>query len=357
MAGCRWICVAVAAVTLSAGAVRAQEPSGEAGESRFEVGGEMELIARFFRQQDQGGAIDEPVEWYPEVCLKLDFHAASDSLGHVKLDLEDTTPSGDLIEEAYWKFSDIGGGPLSLLFGKHEVKYGQDMKIKGTDGLVHGGPTGLDTTNMIGEFPGEKDNIMGIQAGIQCGETTTIYATTFQNVLGTTGGEPDDTGFFQSYAVKAEMKLGGADVEISYINCHDGSETLTENESAVSVGACYETAGGIKLFGEFVLGMDRDYNPDVSSRLFQVGAMCPIPGGPFSVGLMFESGVIDNDTAGADFAEEKYTEMAVSFMADVNDKCCIVLEYMSQKVEGSGGVAGDADSTAGIVRLGSIWKF
>lgn len=307
------------------------------------IGGAAEMPI-FVMETDENvaadhGEDDEITNTYavPEMCLKLNVQASPDMALKVKLDLEDTVGNGDLLEEMYFNWKNVGGSPITLNIGKKEVPFGQDNSIGYHEPFVHGGVDGFDgtyftdndydndgnngdTSNVHAEqpmstLPGEIDNRAMVEAIWSYQQLLTLSGAVFQNTATMSDDGADDTMGFQSYAIKAELTpIEGLTLQASFVNQHDDShEDVTRNNEvngtdflddieddsqALSLAVDYKFKSvPVELWFEYMHGWNQVYTAPVQGGELDGRFNDEVDTDTFSLGMIW--GVTENIDLGA----------------------------------------------------------
>lgn len=246
--------------------------------------------------------------------LKLIWDIASGVKACVKLDTEDTATDGDLIEEAYVTISEIGDTPLSVAAGRKELKYGQDMYL-------------WDNYFGIHEY-GEEDNVNVLEFCYEVNSDVKIYLSDWQSTEGVGGavaGEPDDNFAFQSYAVKAEVKLNELTLNLSVLNTHDAGIDPDIDEQRLSVGGVFKT-DSVTAFAELIQISDLGHTDGEEGQILGLGAKLKVHD-KVSVGFMYEKQ--------SDFtlAAANLTNTLVGASYDFSKKSSAFIEYALNELD------------------------
>ncbi|MBD3348534.1 MAG: hypothetical protein GF400_04985 [Candidatus Eisenbacteria bacterium] len=302
---------------------------------------------------EMSGGIDVWLDWVTEddgtneykthdqdldMALKFKYAPSETIAMKAKLDVEDTATDGDLLEEAYITWSNVGSpaSPLSITFGRKELEFGQDKYLWETELNTH--------------LWGEIDNRLALEFGVKAGDRAKVYLTNWQDTTDTytTGSgdeEPRDGFLFQSYALKGEVALArGLDLNLSYANIHDEGDTgagETQDQGRLSAGVVYSDEQlGLTAFFEYLMvtgsraltGTD-EYGftgPNLDGNdggVMQIGARYAFGlEKKMEVGLFYETAAFD--TGGTDTVDR--SAVVLGFGYSPHKRNTILIEYVSE---------------------------
>lgn len=158
----------VACLMLAGGYVFAE--AKDAPVSEIKMAADLELF--YEMGKDTGGSDDSDQFKTQQLyfTVKGEFDGGREAM--LKLDAADIV-SGDgkvvtekIVEEANFSLKDVGGLPLTVVFGKDEMPFGQDYDKYLTDPVVH-------------NF--EVDKVWGVNAGLAVGKNTMLEAGVYEN--------------------------------------------------------------------------------------------------------------------------------------------------------------------------------
>jgi hypothetical protein len=275
---------------------------------------------------------DTSVSGLVEMDIYIAKKLANDVTLTVKLDVEDSGDDGDLIEEAYVRWSRVGGptSPFEIAFGRKEIKAGQDIKLYEFNTLVHAD---------------EQDNSIALEFGVKLGDKALLYVTDFLNrkASGTTAGNPDDNFAFQSHAMKLELApVHGLKINLSYLNLHNEAYSAdafgSTDQAQYVMGIDYRHAGsGLRVFFEYLAMRNADgdlsgepsYVNNYDSDTVQFGAKLDFgPDRRFGAGVSFETRKAD---AASGNPAIDATRVIVGLHAKVDAKNLLWAEYVIDK--------------------------
>jgi hypothetical protein len=328
--------------------------------------------------------------------LNFQVNATPDTYLFISLeitDLEDgAANTDDLLEELYFAWERINGTSWDVKFGKKAVDYGMNMytgitpsfhdgtafwldnsfdAAGGTGSRATGNPHLPVGTNMFPTGPTQKYQIEAIY---RMKDMLNIYFTLFQNQRGHDDDGPDDSMFFESWALKAEYMMGeclmiqGSLLKQQFDSMDDSSNRgLADRENdqwALSLGIHYRVPNmPLELWAEYQHGFDWVYDDDSSADVLGVGATYGVTD-CFDVTAMVEYANIDDGQGhvggsrflGRDnFSDEDYWQIAINGKYTFHNGMYLMGEYAHQWYDADGGgndSSGDADMLgfrAGIV--------
>lgn len=322
----------------------------EKKKARMHIGGDVAYDIIFKHRDDSTSDSDtvDSTTNYTRANLRFRVNATRDTHLYVKLDLDDTDPNNDLIEECRFVWNQVRGSGWGFVLGKGEVPYGQDKTLGIVQSYHHNdaaessdGPvfvlarTGVEGTgpadpanphNNVGNIahPGEVDNVGMVGVNYLFRNDLKLEFAVFQNTGNHEANEgvlmhedrPNDTFFFQSFATRLWWAPNERlQAQLSFINEHrsgegdkdaTGNANATDDQYALSVGLDYLVAGHpIELFGEYQHGWDWNYTDGYCTDTYQLG-MFWTPREAIRLGLMGEWLSIDDEP---NDAEDDYTRV------------------------------------------------
>ncbi len=244
----------------------------------IKIGGKVEIGFVVSRRNEANDADDQITRSYydsADADLNIRVDAGADTYLFMKLDLDDTGSDGDLIEEVNFVWENVRGSNWTMLFGKHEIAYGQlknNLCSTGAcvdDGgpyVIGGGEPIADSSNptdktatkfsdseegfhesqsIMASWTGDVKNRWGVTASYKYKELATFEITAFQDSTGMHEDRSEDTGI-QSWATRLTFKPNSRlTLTGSFINQHQDS--MDENEEHIADGG--NTTDGTAALG------------------------------------------------------------------------------------------------------------
>jgi hypothetical protein len=315
-----------------------------------------------------------------EADLKFEIAANKNVKAMIKIDLEDDAQQ---MEEAYLEWTDVMGTGIKLAVGKKEIKaWGQDKIIFYEGGLNGGDSNILETPagspdgsrgnqhDQVGTnnwMPSEIDNAWCVEASYAFNDIAKLTGTLFQNAAGQHEDRPDDSLFFESFAVKLElMPFDGFKGEISFINRHNdsmGDEDFFGNDAeedtyALSVGFTYKAKSvPVEIFAEWIHTWDNLYNDEQYADCVQLGLVWGVTEN-IDLGIQGEWAQIDtDDVAVGAYDDEDYYSISLSAVYNFETGIYTGIEYTHHWFDGDRRQADDLDADGDQVALVTGWTF
>ena len=211
-----------------------------AADDDVKISGAVEV--QYLRSSDtlaaKGGDEVKPEEIY----ITIDKEVSETTALRIKLDGADmnkSTHSHKMVEEAYIEFKNILGQPLSLIYGKDEMPFGQDYEKFFISSRTHG-------------F--EIDKVWGFHAIYKVDGLGKVSAAVFER------DTTKDVAMTESFAaeVKADKLSSDFSIEASYAKRGKEEGAAEEDETRYSVGAVYKV-GALTLHAEHTGFSDYDF--------------------------------------------------------------------------------------------------
>jgi hypothetical protein len=334
--------------------------------------------------------------------LVLDVAASKDMGLMLLLDLDDawnqTTDQDDLLEECYFYWKNVGGSNVQLNFGKKEVPFGQDKRVAFFYGYVHGQMTPRTSILAASEmqdgsvgnahvsvgnaatWAGEIDNVFQVEAIYSYKDLAKFYASVFQSNT-TTGAtrqtrgmhedRSDDTMFFQSFALKAEvMPIEGLTLQLSFVNEHVDSfgdevtdlslQYAEEDTQAISFGVDYKFKSvPVEIFAEYIHNFDWQWDDRGDADIAQIGVIWGVTEN-IDLGLQVDYAEIDMDSgdiAVGAYSDQDFWAVDLAMTYKFDNGISATLEYRHEWFDGDRRAADDLDADADAIGLVVAWSF
>ncbi|MBA3065004.1 porin [bacterium] len=232
-----------------------------------------------------------------------------------------TQPSHKYVEEAQIIIRNIAELPLTVVFGKDEMPFGQDYDKSLFDSLIHSL---------------EIDKVWGLNAGYKFNDMFKLEAAVWEQAGNT------DIGISENYTTRLSLSpMDKLAVEISFANIE---QLAAKDESRVSAGVVYNLPA-IVLYGEYV-GLDNPvttlegYALGENPTLSCIGVDVPITA-VWKIKARYES--VDDDS-NADTISGVF-QTGVDYVIGKNTT--LMIEY--QNILGEGSVQDVRDISVGII--------
>jgi hypothetical protein len=196
-----------------------------------------------------------------ELYVRIQKEIAKDIFGMIQFDgadlvNDDKLAEDDAIEEAQVFFKNVLGSPLTLIFGKDEMPFGQDYEKFLISSETHG-------------F--EIDKVWGFHAVYKIENFGSIAGAFFKR------GTSEDTGLFESYTakIKANKLVDNLSIEASYASTgEDDSVPAEVDEDRFSVGGVYKLpfVPGLTVHAEYTTLTDFSNTSNRDLDVVQIGA-------------------------------------------------------------------------------------
>lgn len=304
------------------------------------IGGEIELDTSFMRRTQQDARrrrFNKSETKSSNANLRVRVDMTSNAYAFMKLDLDDflfddgqTKDGTDLLEEVYFKWSNINGSSWDTQLGKFEMPFGLDKSVGITHNYTHNNGSrnsylardfesgqGIDDDATSPNFgnaipsqhrgvlwhnggrgfgPGEIDNVFGFQATYNHQDLAKLELAVFQNQIdlnwnGDRMGmyrnrSEDNLGFRSGAARLWLMPLEGLTMQLSFSNQHMASKrdrranidyasfgrNGRRNKSALSFSMEYAMQDlPLELYIEYIRGWNQLYHRDIRTDTIQLG--------------------------------------------------------------------------------------
>jgi hypothetical protein len=298
-------------------------PSYVAGDAK--VSGSFDIQYRYGDTFKSAGDDGFKIE---ELYLQVKAELGEGVAGLLKLDGADMNkgkPSHKYVEEAQIIVKNVGGSPLTIVFGKDEMPFGQDYDSFQFDSLVH-------------EF--EIDKVWGLNCGYKIDGLGKVEAAVW---------EQDFTGTVSIYEnITARLTVKAVEnltAKISYAKLKNPA-TDGKDETRISIGAVYKYQG-LVAHGEYTLQenplkrIKADKGRGEKPNLITIGAEYSFSDLPWKVKARYE--IYDDDDSAKDTIEGAYV-IGVDYK--LGKKTKLMVEY--QNVLGEGAEEDKADIGVGV---------
>lgn len=228
-----------------------------------------------------------------------------------------------VVEEAQVIFRNVGDRPLTLVFGKDEMPFGQDYERFLLNSVTH-------------DF--EIDKVWGVHGIYKLYGFGSVAAAFFER----DAENKKDVGLTDSFAIKlkADKLVDNLSVEVSYATVGKDESTAEVDEDRVSLGAKFKIAD-ITLHGEYTSFSDYSH---VSGR--DLGVM--LVGADYRIeNLLFK---VRHEASDDDNANEEDGRTAIGVSYYFSKKAFVTAEWEKTTYEGS---TPDTDK----LLLGAQFKF
>jgi len=275
-----------------------------------------------------------------ELYIKIEKEVAENVYAMIKLDGADIdggkqSSTHKYIEEAQAIFKNVAHAPLTIIFGKDEMPFGQDYEKFLISSRTHG----FEIDKVWGLHGIYKIDGFGSTAAASF-ERAPAYDTASQKYV------KPNTGLTDSIALKlkADKLIKNLSIEASYATIgKDDSVAAEENESRISIAGKYKM-GNLGLHGEYTTFSDMGHVKGSDLAVIQVGADYKVDSWLLKARHEISDNNVDNDGS-----EVNRTVVGVSHY--FSKKAFVALEW--ERVSYDGGGIDDLDE----LLLGAHFKY